>query len=117
MIIYFIFFIIFLLQTDRDKLSKLIEETLKSCRKKKMLSPGQVSLTNLPNQPTVVLPSAEFPQMQDVASALDNCATSKTSNDGQKNTSQKKAAKKKSNNSSKKNSGGGKSSAAKNSGS
>ncbi|KAK0178928.1 hypothetical protein PV327_007767 [Microctonus hyperodae] len=106
----------FINENDRDKLSKLIEETLKSCRKKKMLSPGMVSLNNLPNQP-VVLPSTEFPQMQDVASALDNCTTSKTSNDGQKSTSQKKAAKKKSNNGSKKNSGGAKSLAAKNSGS
>lgn len=52
------------LQNDRDKIANLIEEALRSCFNKQMMTPGMVSLTNLPTQTTLLLPGPEFPCLQ-----------------------------------------------------
>ncbi|OXU19757.1 hypothetical protein TSAR_010575 [Trichomalopsis sarcophagae] len=55
----------FINEDDRDKIANLIDEGLRSCcSKQQMLSPGLVSLTNLPNQTTLLLPGPEFPRLQ-----------------------------------------------------
>lgn len=50
------------LQNDRDKIGNLIDEALRSCFNKQLMTPGLVSLTNLPTQTTLLLPGQEFLQ-------------------------------------------------------
>lgn len=43
----------------------MIEEALRGCiSKQQMMSPNLVSLSNLPNQTTLLLPGPEFPRLQ-----------------------------------------------------
>ncbi|XP_011496866.1 PREDICTED: nuclear receptor-binding protein homolog [Ceratosolen solmsi marchali] len=59
----------FINEDDRDKIANLIEEALRSCfNKQQLLSPGLVSLTNLPSQTTLLLPGPEFPRLQPLKS-------------------------------------------------
>lgn len=37
-----------------------------------MMGPGMVSLTNLQNQTTLLLPGAEFPSIQDIGNSVGN---------------------------------------------
>ncbi|XP_023245562.1 nuclear receptor-binding protein homolog isoform X2 [Copidosoma floridanum] len=54
----------FINENDRDKIANLIDEALRSCfNKQQTLSPGVVSLANLPSQ-TLLLPGPDFPRLQ-----------------------------------------------------
>ncbi|XP_058807614.1 nuclear receptor-binding protein homolog isoform X2 [Phymastichus coffea] len=55
----------FINENDRDKIANLIEEALRGCiSKQQMMSPNLVSLANLPNQTTLLLPGPEFSRLQ-----------------------------------------------------
>lgn len=66
----------FINENDRDKIANLIEEALRSCFNKQMMTPGMVSLTNLPTQTTLLLPGPEFPCLQHFDNSMYNATTS-----------------------------------------
>ncbi|OAD54806.1 Nuclear receptor-binding protein like protein [Eufriesea mexicana] len=69
----------FINENDRDKIANLIEEALRSCFNKQMMTPGMVSLTNLPTQTTLLLPGPEFSCLQHFDNSMYN-ATSHSDN-------------------------------------
>lgn len=69
-----------LLQNDRDKIANLIEEALRRYFNKQMVTPGMVSLTNLPTQTTLLLPGSEFPCLQHFDNSVCNATTSNSDN-------------------------------------
>lgn len=64
-----------ILQSDRDKIANLIEEALRCCFNKQMMTPEMLSLSNLPSQ-TLLLPGPEFPRLQDNDKITGNAVTS-----------------------------------------
>ncbi|XP_043252556.1 nuclear receptor-binding protein [Colletes gigas] len=66
----------FINENDRDKIGNLIEEALRSCFNKQLMTPGMVSLTNLPTQTTLLLPGPEFPCLQHFDNSMYNATTS-----------------------------------------
>lgn len=67
------------LQNDRDKIANLIEEALRRYFNKQMVTPGMVSLTNLPTQTTLLLPGPEFPCLQHFDNSVCNAAAASNS--------------------------------------
>ncbi|KAH0952722.1 hypothetical protein HN011_009225 [Eciton burchellii] len=66
----------FINENDRDKLANLIEEALRRYFNKQMVTPGMVSLTNLPTQTTLLLPGPEFPCLQHCDNSVCNATAS-----------------------------------------
>ncbi|XP_033218846.1 nuclear receptor-binding protein homolog isoform X1 [Belonocnema kinseyi] len=66
----------FINESDRDKIANLIEEALRCCFNKQMMSPGMVSLTNLPSQTTLLLPGPDYPRLKDTEKSAGNAVTS-----------------------------------------
>ncbi|XP_012227506.1 nuclear receptor-binding protein isoform X3 [Linepithema humile] len=66
----------FINENDRDKIANLIEEALRRYFNKQMVTPGMVSLTNLPTQTTLLLPGSEFPCLQHFDNSMCNATTS-----------------------------------------
>ncbi|XP_012282696.1 nuclear receptor-binding protein homolog [Orussus abietinus] len=66
----------FINENDRDKIGNLIEEALRSCFNKQLMSPGMVSLTNLPTQATLLLSGPEFPCMEHLENSVGHATAS-----------------------------------------
>ncbi|RLU21867.1 hypothetical protein DMN91_006244 [Ooceraea biroi] len=66
----------FINENDRDKIANLIEEALRRYFNKQMVTPGMVSLTNLPTQTTLLLPGPEFPCLQHFDNSVCNVTAS-----------------------------------------
>lgn len=60
------------MQSDRDALARLMEETIRSFYNKQKMRPAMVSLTNLPT--SLLLPESELPRIQDLETLNHNAS-------------------------------------------